>query len=485
MSNTQITKRFTYHRPKFAQFLLLLCLLNLPDFLFAQVGLLDTTFHTGIGANDLVYTTSLQSDGKIIFGGDFTSYNGTAINRIARLNTDGSLDVTFNPGSGVDGGVSSTNIQSDGKIIIAGAFSSYNGIPRNNIVRINQDGTIDLTFNPGIGTNNIIWTTHIQNDGKILIGGNFTSVNGTSINRIARFNADGSIDASFNPGTGANNYVFSISVQNDGKIILGGQFTLFNGIVKNRIIRLNSDGSIDDSFNIGNGANSDVYATIIQNDGQIVFAGDFTSYNGTSIRRIARLNTDGTLDATFNPGTSTNTYIFSLAIQNDGKILIGGEFYIYNGTIRSCLARLNSNGTIDSAFNTGIGADDGVWSISIQNDGKIIIGGFFRTYNGTPKNRIARINSINTGIIENIFDIDLLLFPNPTSGVFALKTTNEEFLLGNLSFVIYNVIGVEIKTSKINSAETKIDLSSQPNGIYYIRLFNEKGSIIKKIVLNK
>jgi uncharacterized delta-60 repeat protein len=172
-----------------------------------------------------------------------------------------------------------------------------------------QSGTNDPTFNPtdrgfgfGDGANGATYTTAIQSDGKIVIGGNFTSYNGTASNYIARLNTDGSLDGGFNPGTGANNYILTTRVQSDGKIIIGGHFTTYNGTARNRIARLNTDGSLDAGFNPGTGADSYIGTTAIQSDGKIIIGGGFTSYNGTARNYIARLNTDGSLDAGFNPG---------------------------------------------------------------------------------------------------------------------------------------------------------------------------------------
>src|SRR5690606_36450331 len=155
--------------------------------------------------NNSVLSTVIQADGKIIVGGDFTSFNGTIINRIARLNTDGTLDTDFNPGTGFNYGVRSTVIQVDGKIIVGGGFTSFNGTIINRIARLNTDGTLDTDFNPGTGFSSGVYSTALQVDGKIIVGGDFTSFNGVSRGRIARLNTDGTLDTDFNPGTGVNN----------------------------------------------------------------------------------------------------------------------------------------------------------------------------------------------------------------------------------------------------------------------------------------
>ena len=141
----------------------------------AQPGILDTTFNSGDlgfgnGANDDIYTSNIQSDGQVIIGGNFTTYKEAQCNRIARLNNDGSLDTSFNSGVGASGIVWASVVQNDGRIIIGGEFTSYNGTSINRIARLNSDGTLDTSFNPGTGANSIIYTTSLQRDGKIIIG---------------------------------------------------------------------------------------------------------------------------------------------------------------------------------------------------------------------------------------------------------------------------------------------------------------------------
>ena len=157
-----------------------------------------------------------------------------------------------------------------------------------------------------------------------------------------RLNADGSLDTSFNPGSGANSVVTSIALQPDNKIIIGGEFTSYNGTARNYIARLNADGSLDTSFNPGSGANSTVYSVALQPDNKIIIGGEFTSYNGTARNRLARLNADGSLDTSFNPGSGASNTVYSIALQPDNKIIIGGYFTSYNGTDRNRLARLNA-----------------------------------------------------------------------------------------------------------------------------------------------
>jgi uncharacterized delta-60 repeat protein len=356
-------------------------------------GSIDNTFITGTGASAYVSALTLQPNGKIIIGGMFTSYNSLPKYRLARIETNGSLDLTFVTGTGANSMITSIALQTDGKIVAGGDFTSYNNNPVNRLVRIHSDGTTDASFNTGSGASGIINKLVLQSDGKIIIGGDFTSYDGNTRNYIARINSNGSNDNSFNIGTGAGGSVYALALQPDGKIIVGGNFTTFNGVSINRIMRLNSDGTTDNTFNVGTGANSAVTVLALQTDGKVLMGGNFTTYNGTSVNRIVRLNSNGSIDNTFNPGTGASSYLLSIALQTDGKILIGGSFLTYNGATVNHIARLNSDGTPDSGFNTGTGANNDVRAIVVQNDGKIVVAGHFTTFNNISKNRIIRLNS--------------------------------------------------------------------------------------------
>jgi uncharacterized delta-60 repeat protein len=356
-------------------------------------GTLDTGFTPpSTGFNNLVLSLAVQPDGKVLVGGWFSFFNGTALNRIARLNADGTLDTAFNPGRGFDGGVNSIALQADGKVLVGGGFSSFDGTARNYIARLNADGTLDATFTPGTGFNNGVNSLAVQADGKVLVGGSFTSFNGTSRNYIARLNTDGTLDMSFDPGTGLNSNVWAMALQPDGKVLLGGQFTSFNGSIQNYIIRLNSDGTQDTGFNTGTGFGSSVRSLAIQSDGRVLAVGDFTTFNGSTRNRIARLNANGTLDTAFNPGSGFNSSVLSLAVQKNGKVLVAGNFISINGTTRNRIDRLNIDGTLDSGFNPGTGFDTSVNSLALQPDGKVLVGGGVLSFNNIPRRRMARLN---------------------------------------------------------------------------------------------
>ncbi|MEI6945987.1 MopE-related protein [Paraflavisolibacter sp. H34] len=397
----------------------------------SSTGALDATFTTGSGPNAMVYSLALQSDGKVYIGGAFTAYNGTARNYLARLTSTGSLDAAFNPGSGPDSYAQGIVPLSDGRILISGNFSQYNGAFRSRLARVHADGALDVSFHPGSGANFPVWAL-AESNGKIWMGGEVTLYNGVTRNRLARLHADGSADAAFDPGKGPNNTVYTLAAQSDGKVLAGGSFTTYNGAAKPYFIRANADGTLDAAFTPGAGPNAEVRAIVRQGDGKILAAGGFTLYNGTSRNRITRLNADGSPDATFTPGTAANQYVYAIALQPDGKILIGGNFSSYNGTTRTRLARLNADGTLDGSFNPGTGANSSILSLAVLPDGKILIGGNFTSYNGTARARIARLNA--DGSLDGSFNPEA----GANSSVLSLAVqSNGKILLGG-GFSSYN-----------------------------------------------
>ncbi len=208
--------------------------------LWVWLGLITLTAWTGSAqvlqpdafvpfVDGIVRASVPQPDGRVIIAGDFTTVGGVSRNRVARLNADGSVDAEFDPnanGTVVYGTVFSVSVQADGKILLGGQFTTVGGLSRNYVARLNADGSVDTGFNPN--ANGTVYSLSVQSDGKILLGGNFTTVRGLSRNNVARLNADGSVDSGFNPN--ANDDVYSLSVQTDGKILMGGNFTTVGGV---------------------------------------------------------------------------------------------------------------------------------------------------------------------------------------------------------------------------------------------------------------
>ncbi|MFZ0829365.1 MAG: Calx-beta domain-containing protein [Verrucomicrobiia bacterium] len=315
-------------------------------------GSLDTAFQSGLsGVNGPVDALVNQTNGRILIGGSFTSVNGVFLNYVARLMTDGSLDTSFNPGSGANGPVDAlaeTFIGGVRKIYVGGAFGSINNVARPDLARLNDNGTLDNTFATGLGPDGAVYAVAVYPTnsiyaGKVLIGGAFTHYNGTNLNYLARLNADGSVDTTFNPGSAANGAISAIAIQLDGRVLVGGGFINFNGVPLNRIARLNADGSLDGGFSaaVGSGVNNTVTGIALQPDNRIVLVGLFSQVNGLTYNRIARLLPSGAVDGTINFGDGANSDVDAVVLQPwDGMIVLGGAFTQFNDQPYEHLVRL-------------------------------------------------------------------------------------------------------------------------------------------------
>ncbi len=358
-------------------------------------GQLDTTFVPAPGTNDAVNVVIPQPDGKVVAAGRFTFANTVFRNRIARFNFDGSLDTSFDPGTGADGEITAAVLQSDGRIIVAGRFTSFNGFTHNGICRLNADGSVDQTFGLGNGINNAALALALQSDGRIIVGGQFSQIDLTQRFNLARLNNDGSVDLSFDPGNGPNGDVNAIIIQPDGRIVIGGTFIGYNGFARGGVARVLGNGVLDPSFDSGVGTGGNVFALELQHNGQIVLGGRFVQYSGINRTFIARIFGDGSLDFGFNP--APNDWVQSLAVEPDDRILVGGLFTDVNGVGRHGIARLNTNGSLDLIFDPGAGCvgsltNDAtqVRSIALQQFGRVLAGGVFTSYDNQLRDNIVR-----------------------------------------------------------------------------------------------
>jgi uncharacterized delta-60 repeat protein len=368
----------------------------------------DTAFNTN-GMNGDVFALALQSNGQIMAGGNFTAVGPVSENSIARLNTDGSLDTTFLNGlSGANAAVNAIASQTDDRIVVGGAFTTIDGVQRNFIARLMTDGTLDTSFNPGSGADNTVNAvaeifaingTNVTRE--LYIGGAFDAVNGTSSPGIIRLNNDGTVDSGFNAGSGVDGQIYAIAAYPTnsiyaGKVLIGGSFAHYNGSAINNLARLNANGSLDTNFtaNFGSGPNGIVHALAIQTGGQVLVGGNFTSFNGMALNRIARLNTDGTLDANFVAavGAGANSAIEGIVLQPDNRIVLIGQFTQANGVTRNHITRLLPTGATDPAINFGDGANGDVDAIVLQPANEmLVIGGAFSQYDDQLTAGIARI----------------------------------------------------------------------------------------------
>ncbi len=382
--------------------------------------LLDTSFNPGTGANGIIETILPLTNGTILACGNFSAFNNTSNAYIVCLNNDGSVNTNFHAHPSY--WVRAMALQSDGKIVVGGFFNYVQGVSRNLVARLNADGSLDTTFDPGAGANGVlgvavdgdadpfVFATAIQPDGKILITGNFTNYNGTDRYGIARLNSDGSLDTNFDVGAGfnVNSWGRSLLVQTNGQILATGWFTSYNNHSYNRMVRLNPDGTADTSFNPFFGDLTAVYNAVQLSDGEYNVVGD--SQNTNLFRTDqARLLPNGKFDTNYVGQDNDKTE--TIKMQPDGKFLIGGYFSEMDGAPRTCLARVNADGTLDQNFSANI--DNFVWTVALQNDGHILIGGGFFHIDGVSRNSIARLLPDVGPILQN---------PMYSAGTFSAST---------------------------------------------------------------
>lgn len=354
-----------------------------------------------MGANNLVLALAQFPDGKLLVGGQFSRFNNQPALGIVKLNADGSIDNTFNTGTGIssDGLTVNTSIndfaiQPDGKIIVVGQFQTFNGQSYPRIVRLNSDGSIDTSFIVGAGFNTSAFEVELQSNGQIIVAGYFGYYNLQASGHIARLNTNGSFDATFNAGMGntseANDYIHELKVVANDKILIGGFFNTYNGISTPKIARLNANGSLDTTFNVGTGANSWVYTIAPLADGDLLVSGSFSSFNGQTVEPTIVLNNDGSMDQAFSIDPSV-TYSSTYAAHElpDGRLILGGSFTTDFGN-RNLLV-VSPDGMLDSSISFGTGPSASVERLLLTLDDQLLIGGGFLLFDGVAKHRLAKV----------------------------------------------------------------------------------------------
>ncbi|MBI2512127.1 MAG: delta-60 repeat domain-containing protein [Opitutae bacterium] len=347
-------------------------------------GDLDTSFAPNPSGS--ISALLVQRDGKLVVGGDFTAFQSinsgvlTTLPYLARLGATGEIDTTFAPGP--NAAVRALTLQSDGKIVVGGTFTRFtpsgaaNSILRNHAARVQANGDLDGSFTSE--EDGTIWASALESSGSVVVGGAFTTLGGQTRTNLARILADGTIDPAFHPTIDGG--VYAIAVQSDGKILVGGTFAKVNDTDMAYLARLNADGSLDTGYTPGpNGA---VYALYLKSDGKIFAGGNFTTWNADTTETtddvsrayFAEIDSTGAITSL---NWNLNSTVYAIALQTDGRYVLGGAFTAINGSSRSCLARIGADGSVDSALNPGV--DGTVRAVVIQSDGKIVFGGGFTT----------------------------------------------------------------------------------------------------------
>ena len=392
----------------------------------AQAGFVDPSFLNNLsGPNSWVWALARQPDGRLLVGGQFTSFNGVPGGEVLRLNADGGVDTNFT--ALITAGettIHSVAVQPDGRVLIGGMFTGINGTTRLRLARLNADGSLDSNFVASVDSSqSFITVSHLalQTNSQIVIAGWFETADGAPHTNIARLNPDGSLDTGYNAqiDTPPN----ALALQVDGRVLIGGAFSTVNGQTQPHIARLNTNGTLDGTFLPVTDGNVDSFAP--QPDGKIVIGGGFTMVNGTGRNRIARLNANGTLDTTFQNGMAgADNYVNCVAVDPAGRVIVGGQFAAMNGAGRTNLARLNSDGSLDTNFLADV--DSFPEQMLVQPDSRVIIeGSYITTVNGRSRNRLARLQSSNAPVISQprlfggIFSFDVNAVAGGAYGVEA------------------------------------------------------------------
>lgn len=406
---------------------------------------IDPTFKVANGTNGPIMDAINTTDGGYIMVGLFRDFENqsatTPVNSIFSMSRDGAIQTSLKFGEGANGLIYSINRLSNGQFMIGGLFNNFHKrIGLNSITRLNVDGSLDSTIvevvntsvdNPLMGVDTVakfnggvygvITKTFVRDNKTTAIGSFDNYVNYyyfrstrelkipdvTKMNTVVRFNEDGSLDKTFNYNeatkqsyAGANGFLNSGIMLSDGKIIGVGSFTTFNGVRANRIVRLNTDGSVDESFAVGTGAD-DVVNSITQNavTKKIMITGAFKNFNGKAAEGVVMLNEDGSVDSQFKLGSLIGGLPSYATQLNNGKVIISGAFDKYNNVVRQGFMVLNADGSLASGYNN-TGAFQGVISKIIETTtalgtpGLLIIGNFYK-FNNTRVGNIVRVEFKN------------------------------------------------------------------------------------------
>lgn len=432
-------------------------------------GLLDPTFVQPNVSNDTsegVHTIAVDAADRIIIGGSFTTVEQGSVsrNRIARLRADGSLDTTFDVGTGASRTVFSVLADIDGKIYIGGSFTSINNIPRQYVARLLQDGSVDADYVPNIDAQfGRVFSMALQPDGQLLFGGDFQDTT-VGLNRLSRLDLNGQIDTDIEPPAGNFGNVLAIAVQDDGQILfganqllrlnstgeldvdfdpqsgpdanlsamswqtpadylIGGDFSQYNNVAQNRIARVTSSGAVDNTFVVGSGPNGAVGQLTVGLDREPLVAGDFTEFDLQATDSLARLTVDGALDTGFMPDFGSTGVIKDGVVLPSGEYLVVGTFTQVDGVSRNRIARLNADGTLDTTFDPGAGANGPINAIEVISRDRLWIGGDFTEYDGEPRGRLAKL--LAAGQLDSLAS----LTPNVDGAVLTMALQSDEDLL--------------------------------------------------------
>lgn len=455
---------------------------------FAQELIVDPSFNTGGSAveydevNGVIYDAELLSDGRIVIAGYFNSYNGIEINNIAILHPDGTLDTSFNPGEGPDNLVQTLEVDSNDNIYIGGFFENYNGISKYGIARLNTSGDLDSTFNVSFEFDFVPYVRDIEvlDNGQLYFAGTFLTSDGYYA--LSRLNSDGTTDTSFDSGFTNFDQAYDLCLGVDGSLYVTGFFQY------GFLYKIKADGIFDDVFNSNinvAGLGTKVFVSV---DDQIIVAGtlalsqqDFMSGN---YLLLAGLNSDGSTDVDFTTYplfSGPNERVNSISTYNN-KFLVAGN--IHNEDSYHPMLFLDSNGQISNTPSVGSGFiasenysgsfSKSVYSSLVLPNNKILVGGFFDGFNGVERNSFIRIGDAESMSSDKFNDSEIYVYNN---GNLIFESASEP--ISNIE--IFDVLGRTVRDYDcLSSLVYSSDLCASGN-VYLAKVtfINNKQTTIK------
>ncbi len=357
----------------------------------------DAGFPGNTGASGTVFCVQAQPNDHVLIAGDFSQYAGQPARSVVRILPNGQRDTTFQMGTGASGRVNSMRLTSNGALFLGGIFETYNGAASKNIVKVLANGQRDTSFNVAAGLNNEVLGMEAFSDGSLILGGFFSQFRGLPVTQPLKIAANGQRDTSFNSGgTGTLGLIEAIRIQPDGKILLAGTITSYNGQMVGRgVIRLLPNGLLDTTFNTGNGLASGSFRTMeLQLDGKIVLAGNFSNYNGTPVQRLIRLHPNGQIDSSFLVNTPFTASIVSIVLRKNGNIVAFGNYSQVVGQLPHAIAEFSPNGILLTQPGLCVEMNSVVQAAAELSDSSLVVGGGFTVAGGANRPRVGRLMNV-------------------------------------------------------------------------------------------
>jgi uncharacterized delta-60 repeat protein len=342
-------------------------------------GSLDPEFTTGSGANDTVTAIEILGDGRILLGGKFTQFAGVATRGLVMLRPDGTVDGSFVSGFASEGfsvGVTCIESLPGGKFIVGGYFDRYAGQSVGRYAFLTASGGLDPAVPRNGGASSHVFDLDLQGDGSILICGFFTTVDGFSSSCVARLNPGGTVDQRFSTGTQLGTVAYTVEGQPDGKVIVGGSFSTFFGLGKRYLGRLTPSGGLDTGFTGSVGPDLNVFGVTVDPQGRVLIAGQFGKFGGNPMRGIGRLLPDGSRDPDFEfAPTVSSSFIQEYPLDSQGRIVAYGWSTIFTNSPIGTVRRLTGGSWaprqawLFQQFGSDLPAGAAAWDATPASDG--------------------------------------------------------------------------------------------------------------------